>query len=137
MTIGIVMLGAHQGVVNQDGETNGYAPALGRAECILSRVTSWCSSPSPASAPPPAATAGLTAVLPAHGRRAAAMPRRPALPRAPPPPVRSHPDQWRSQHRAKPRAKPVKTVPNNGKLLVMNSAQKYLGFTPRAMARVA
>ena len=40
MTIGIVMLGAHQGVVNQDGETNGYAPALGRAECILSRVTS-------------------------------------------------------------------------------------------------
>lgn len=40
MTIGIVMLGAHPGVVNLSGETNGYAPALGRTECILSRVTS-------------------------------------------------------------------------------------------------
>ena len=40
MTIGIVMLGAQTGVVNQPGETNGYAPAFGRTECILSRVTS-------------------------------------------------------------------------------------------------
>ena len=40
MTIGIIMLGACTGVVNQHKETNGYAPAFGRAECILSRVTS-------------------------------------------------------------------------------------------------
>ena len=40
MTIGIVMLGARPSVVNLDGGTNGYAPALGQAECILSRVTS-------------------------------------------------------------------------------------------------
>ncbi len=40
MTSGIAMLGARPGVVNPVGGTNGYAPALGKTECILSRVTS-------------------------------------------------------------------------------------------------
>ena len=40
MTSGIAMLGAHTSVVNLCGGTNGYAPALGKTECILSRVTS-------------------------------------------------------------------------------------------------
>jgi len=40
MTSGIVMLGAQTSVVNLPGETNGYAPAFGRTECIISRVTS-------------------------------------------------------------------------------------------------
>ena len=40
MTSGIVMLGAYASVVNLRRGTNGYAPAFGRTECILSRVTS-------------------------------------------------------------------------------------------------
>ena len=40
MTSAIVMLGAYLGVVNPSRETNGYALAFGRTECILSRVTS-------------------------------------------------------------------------------------------------
>lgn len=40
MTSGIVMLGTCQGVVSQGRGTNGYAPAFGQAERILSRVTS-------------------------------------------------------------------------------------------------
>ena len=40
MTSGIVMLGARAGRMDQLGGTNGYAPAFGQAECILSRVTS-------------------------------------------------------------------------------------------------
>ncbi len=40
MTVGIVMLGARAARVGQPGETNGYASASGRAECIRSRVTS-------------------------------------------------------------------------------------------------
>eukprot|EP00358_Blepharisma_japonicum_P006093 CAMPEP_0202941832 /NCGR_PEP_ID=MMETSP1395-20130829/1971_1 /ASSEMBLY_ACC=CAM_ASM_000871 /TAXON_ID=5961 /ORGANISM="Blepharisma japonicum, Strain Stock R1072" /LENGTH=53 /DNA_ID=CAMNT_0049637441 /DNA_START=103 /DNA_END=264 /DNA_ORIENTATION=+ len=40
MTSGSVMLGARTSVVNSPGGTNGYAPAFGRTERILSRVTS-------------------------------------------------------------------------------------------------
>ena len=40
MTNGIVMLGADSSIVNSSRGTNGYAPALGKTECILSRVTS-------------------------------------------------------------------------------------------------
>ena len=38
MTSGIVMLGARPSVVNSDGEADGYAPAFGKTECMLSRV---------------------------------------------------------------------------------------------------
>ena len=45
----------------------------------------------PARRTSPATIAGRTAVHPTRGRRAAATPRRPALPPSPPPPVRRHP----------------------------------------------
>ena len=50
MTSGIVMLGAQTSVVNLPGETNGYAPAFGRTECIISRVTIGKRDPAPSNA---------------------------------------------------------------------------------------
>ena len=40
MTSGIVMLGTQPSLVSSEGGTNGYAPAFGKTERIVSRVTS-------------------------------------------------------------------------------------------------